>query len=231
MLLFLTEFFSQYESAFGVFQYLTLRGILAAGTALAISLARKAPVTLWARNPGNMQTARTNQMRLPNAPFPDGLTVTGDINQTAQSDTILLAVPMQKLRALLHDNQSLLQGKPLIACCKGIELSTGLGPTAIIKTVHPTADAAILTGPSFAADIAIGRPTALTLACDDDNVGTHLQSLLTTPVPRPALDYAGRLGCHRGPNLGQRANRRRKLFWIDVLCSYMVWPGRRHRLR
>jgi glycerol-3-phosphate dehydrogenase (NAD(P)+) len=74
-----------------------------------------------------------------------------------------------------------LAGKRLVACCKGIELTTGVGPVTVIQQIIPSAAAAILTGPSFAADIARGLPTALTLACADDDVGALLQRGLTTP--------------------------------------------------
>ncbi len=155
-------------------------GAGAFGTALAISLAGNGPVTLWARAPADMQTQRENTARLPGCPFPDALTVTGDLAQAAQADTLLLAVPMQQLRGFITENAALLDGKPLVACCKGVERITGLGPVAVIASCLPRAQPAILTGPSFAADIARGLPTALTLACADEKTGTALQEQLTT---------------------------------------------------
>ncbi len=155
-------------------------GAGAFGTALAISLAGNGPVTLWARAPADMQTLRENAARLPGCPFPDALTVTGDLAQAAQADTLLLAVPMQQLRGFITENAALLDGKPLVACCKGVERITGLGPVAVIASCLPSAQPAILTGPSFAADIARGLPTALTLACADEKAGTALQEQLTT---------------------------------------------------
>lgn len=155
-------------------------GAGAFGTALAISLAGNGPVTLWARAPEDMQTRRENTTRLPGCIFPDALTVTGDLTQATQADTLLLAVPMQLLRAFITENAALLDNKPLVACCKGVELTTGLGPVAVIASCLPSAQPAILTGPSFAADIARGLPTALTLACAEDETGTALQEQLTT---------------------------------------------------
>lgn len=155
-------------------------GAGAFGTALAISLAGNGPVTLWARAPGDMATRGENTARLPDCPFPENLTVTGDLEQATQADTLLLAVPMQQLRTFITGNQSALNGKTLVACCKGIELNTGLGPVALIKSLAPDAQPAILTGPSFAADIARGLPTALTLACADEAIGIALQEELTT---------------------------------------------------
>jgi glycerol-3-phosphate dehydrogenase (NAD(P)+) len=91
---------------------------------------------------------------------------------------------MQKLRGFLNDNATILAEKSLIACCKGIELSTGKGPVQIINEEVPSAQAGILTGPSFAADIARGLPTALTLAVADDTAARNLQAELTTPTLR-----------------------------------------------
>jgi glycerol-3-phosphate dehydrogenase (NAD(P)+) len=88
---------------------------------------------------------------------------------------------MQQLRPFLNQNSDLFERKNLVTCCKGIDLETGQGPVEIIRGKYPDASASMLTGPSFAKDIAAGKPTALTLACKEDNVGTHLQSLLTTP--------------------------------------------------
>lgn len=160
-------------------------GILGAGafgTSLAISLAlggRK--VTLCARDKdaaATMQKARKNP-RLPGAEMPGLISVTSDISDL-QDDIVLLAVPMQRLREALSDHPTLHE-KTLVACCKGIELTSGKGPIELIRDVAPDATAAILTGPSFAADIAKGLPTALTLACHDRETLQHLQSELMAP--------------------------------------------------
>ena len=155
-------------------------GAGAFGTALAISLAGKGPVTLWAREPGDMADRRENSKRLPDCPFPDRLSVTNSLTLGCRADILLLAVPMQKLRSVLEEHATLLHGKHLVACCKGIELSSGVGPVSVITQTFPDAEAAILTGLSFAADIARGLPTALTLACADAEAGKYLQAELTT---------------------------------------------------
>jgi glycerol-3-phosphate dehydrogenase (NAD(P)+) len=155
-------------------------GAGAFGTALAISLAHKGPVCLWARTMGGMDKARENTNRLPGCPFPTALFVTDTLVDAAKADILLVAVPMQKLRAFLTDHAALLDGKTIVACCKGIELETGKGPLAVIRDSLPTAVPAILTGPSFGADIARGLPTALTLACADSAIGETLQQALTT---------------------------------------------------
>lgn len=156
-------------------------GAGAFGTALAISLAQNGPVILWARDPSNMTTERENRARLPGHSFPENLTVTGDLSTVTQAHILLVAVPTQSLRGFLSDHATFFAGKRLVACCKGIELSTGLGPVSVIAEEVPDATPAILTGPSFAGDIAAGLPTALTLACSDEHVGVELQKALTTP--------------------------------------------------
>ncbi|NOE26875.1 NAD(P)H-dependent glycerol-3-phosphate dehydrogenase [Ruegeria sp. HKCCD6157] len=153
------------------------------GTALAISLAGNGPVTLWSRNADRaqqMRETRENATRLPNITLPGDINVTGDIAKALRAATLLLAVPMQKLRSALQDHAPALRGKTLVACCKGIELTSGLGPVAVIKETIPDARVALLTGPSFADDIAHGLPTALTLACEDTELGKALQAELTT---------------------------------------------------
>ena len=164
---------------------ITVLGAGAFGTALAISIARGgAEVTLWARDPRQaeaMQAARENTARLPDAPFPDTLSVTGDIGTVPPDGPVLLAAPMQKLRDLAGSQAAVLTGRDLVACCKGIELSTGLGPIGVLDAVLPGTPSAILTGPSFARDIARGLPTALTLATRDPARGIALQQALSTP--------------------------------------------------
>ena len=157
------------------------------GTALAISLAQTQPVSLWARSLDHadaMQSNRTNSARLPGAEFPPELTATADIEKVGQNDILLLAVPMQQLHGVLKEHAATFAGKSLVACCKGIELSTGKGPVRILEDQVPSCTPAILTGPSFARDIAIGLPTALTLACSDIDAGRQLQTALTTPNMR-----------------------------------------------
>lgn len=162
----------------------SILGAGAFGTALAISLARNGqPVTLWARDArhvNDMQKSRQNANRLDGHHFPDSLAVTDNIKTAAAADTLLIATPMQKLAVFLQDHAVYFNTKTLVACCKGIDLATNRGPVATIAGICQNATPAILTGPSFAHDIAKGLPTALTLACEDENVGRSLQSQLST---------------------------------------------------
>lgn len=162
-------------------------GAGAFGTALAIALGRADPVTLWARSPAqarDMILKRVNAARLPDAPLPDSLVVTADIAQAAAAEILLLCLPMQKLRGFLETHPAALTGKVLVACCKGMELETGLGPLEVIAQVLPKSRGALLTGPSFAQDIAHGLPTALTLACTDRHLGEALQQRLSNTTLR-----------------------------------------------
>ncbi|MTH63344.1 NAD(P)H-dependent glycerol-3-phosphate dehydrogenase [Paracoccus shanxieyensis] len=154
-------------------------GAGAFGTALAVALAAKSPVTLWGRD---VAWPRENP-RLPGVALPDALRLT-DRLQDALAQTVLLALPAQVLGGFLADHAAALDGRNLISCAKGIDLQTLQGPSALIHAACPAATVGVLTGPSFAADIARGLPTALTLACADAATGEALQARLSTGALR-----------------------------------------------
>lgn len=164
-------------------------GILGAGafgTALAVALARGGnEIRLWARSQDQvrlMQQSRRNEAHLPGVDLPENVTIHAEIGDLRQSEALLLCCPMQALAGLL-DGLPDMGDAPLVACCKGVDLGTLTGPVALIRQRRPDAVAAILTGPSFAADIAQGLPTALTLACAEP-LGADLQRLLSTATLR-----------------------------------------------
>lgn len=165
---------------------ISVLGAGAFGTALAIALSRDgAKVTLWARDETvakTMQESRRTGHRLPGITLPDSLTVNSS-ESAFSADLCLLAVPMQKLSSFLDDHPQL-NGQTLVACCKGIDLQTALGPVQTIQKACPDAKVAFLTGPSFAVDIANGLPTALVLASEDDGVGASIQNELGRPALR-----------------------------------------------
>ncbi len=171
-------------------------GAGAFGTALAISLSAENEVTLWTHDADHaerMQSDRRNDRRLPGLALPDSLQVTSRALPTDLS-AVLIAIPTQKLRQFLDESANTIPANiPLVACCKGIELSTGKRPTEILTEAFPDAAVATLTGPSFADDIARGLPTALTLACAEEGQATRLQQILTTPNLRlyRTTDVAG----------------------------------------
>ncbi|MEM9869690.1 MAG: NAD(P)H-dependent glycerol-3-phosphate dehydrogenase [Pseudomonadota bacterium] len=161
---------------------ISVLGAGAFGTALAIALADKGPVTLWGRDTDHcaeMADMRINARRLPACPFPDGVSVTDDLETALQADTVLIAIPMQALWRFVagHD----LAGNTVVACCKGMDIASGRGPSQVLASAGAVA---VLTGPSFAADIAGGLPTALTLACTQADVGETLQHQLSTNTLR-----------------------------------------------
>jgi glycerol-3-phosphate dehydrogenase (NAD(P)+) len=158
-------------------------GILGAGafgTALAVALTANGPVTLW----GRRIDWKGENPRLPGVAMPDAVTVTQDLDAALACDTILLALPAQALGSFLDEQGPRLAGKALVSTAKGIDLQHLTGPSALIAQAAPDAVVAVLTGPSFAADIARGLPTALTLACADGAAAQVLQDRLSTPVLR-----------------------------------------------
>lgn len=147
------------------------------GAALAVVQARAGrAVTLWARD---VSEFGAEAPRLPGVALPDGLTVTADVMAMANADVILAAVPMKALPDVMTLAEPVLRGKSVVACCKGLDVASGQGPTALIEAAG--AQAAILSGPSFAVDIAQGLPTALTIAGAD---AAMLQEALGTPALR-----------------------------------------------
>lgn len=155
-------------------------GAGAFGTALAVALAAKGPVTLWGRDIGWGGT-RENP-RLPGVALSDAVRLTDTLPD--MPGPVLLALPMQALGGFLRAHATALEGRALVLCCKGIDLETLRGPSALVAQTCPAATVAVLTGPSFAADIARGLPTALTLACEDEGAGATLQAALSTPTLR-----------------------------------------------
>lgn len=166
-------------------------GILGAGafgTALAVALARSGRgITLWARDAVHAEAMRStgrNDRYLPDIDLPENVSVTAEMADLSGDGIVLLAIPMQQFGSVLEAWRARLDGRVLVSCAKGIDLATGLGAAEIIRRACPAAIPALLTGPSFAADIACGLPTALTLACADERRGETLQATLSTPALR-----------------------------------------------
>lgn len=160
-------------------------GAGAFGTALAVAEARAGrPVILWGRDRAAMERARNGGgvPRLPGVFLPPGVIATADPRDLRPCETLLVAVPMQQLARALPPLG--LAPRSAVALCKGVDLETLRGPTAILSASMPGATVAILSGPSFAADIARGLPTALTLGCGDAEAGAALQARLATPTLR-----------------------------------------------
>ncbi|WP_315781161.1 MULTISPECIES: NAD(P)H-dependent glycerol-3-phosphate dehydrogenase [unclassified Bradyrhizobium] len=171
------------------FQTLSIIGAGAWGTALAAVAARAGrDVTLYARDADHaarIAAARENP-RLPGIPLAAGIAITADLARAARADAVLIVVPAQHLRgAVMHLAPLLRPRTPLIACAKGIEHGTHKFMTEIIAEAAPGAIPAILSGPSFADDVARGLPTAVTLAASDEVQAADLVQALGSPTFRP----------------------------------------------
>jgi len=200
----------------------TVYGAGAFGTALAISLSRGGQsVTLVARNADTasvLRKDRENKARLSGFTFPSKLRVTDEIR--AESNLCLLAIPTPALAGFVGTNRQQLANRPLVACCKGVEISSGLGPTGLIDKACPSAISAILSGPSFAVDVAAGLPSALTLATRNSRAAIEIQKTLSNSALRiyrsndvPGVEIGGALknviaiaaGVTIGAGLGESA--------------------------
>jgi glycerol-3-phosphate dehydrogenase (NAD(P)+) len=159
------------------------------GTALAGVAARAGrDVILYARNAASAahMTATRENPRLPGVQLDARITVTSDIANAARADLILLAVPAQHLReAATAIASHLAAATPVIACAKGIERGTRKFMTEVIAEAAPNAVPAILSGPSFASDVARGLPTAVTLATKDESLASALVRAIGSSTFRP----------------------------------------------
>jgi len=159
------------------------------GTALALAAARAGrDVTLWEHEPGNAEhlATRRESRYLPGVKLDDSIKLTRDIAQAARGDAILLVVPAQAVRSVVTALAPSLRARtPLIACAKGIENGTRRFMSEIIAECAPDAVPAILSGPSFAADVARGLPTAVTLAASDTDTAAALSQAIGSATFRP----------------------------------------------
>jgi glycerol-3-phosphate dehydrogenase (NAD(P)+) len=171
------------------FDRITVLGAGAWGTALANVTARAGrTVTLWARDPKAAKAmADTRESpRLPGIKLDRGVTVTADIAAAAKTDAVLIVVPAQALRDVASRIEDVIpSGTPVVACAKGIERGSHKFMTEIVAECAQTALPAILSGPSFAADVARGLPTAVTLAAKDAGLAERLAQALGSAAFRP----------------------------------------------
>lgn len=171
------------------FQSVAVIGAGAWGTALATVAARAGRnVMLWARNAEHatrIASTRANP-RLPGVRIAPEIAVTYELAAAAHADMILIATPAQHLRGVVNMLASHLPTPvPVIACAKGIEHGTHKFMTDVIAEAAPHAQPAILSGPSFADDVARGLPTAVTLAAKDEALASALVLALGSPTFRP----------------------------------------------
>jgi len=170
-------------------------GVLGAGawgTALAQVCARaKLATTLWARETevvDQIWAARENQLFLPGVKLDDAVAATADLADLGGCDIVLAVAPAQHLRASLAAlAPRLAPGTPVVLCAKGLERGSLKLMTQVLAETVPHARPAVLSGPSFAAEVARGLPTAVTLAAADPELGRELAEAIAIPAFRPYL--------------------------------------------
>ena len=160
------------------------------GTALAMHLARGgAEVRLWARDAAlaaSVRRAGENSRYLPGLPLPTGVRVTGDVREALEGSlTALLAVPSHFVDGVLASlGPAVARHAVLISATKGLEPRLGLRMSELLSLRLPGRPVAVLSGPSFAREVAHGRPTALVVASADEAVALDLQRRLAGPALR-----------------------------------------------
>src|SRR6266581_2156535 len=190
---------------------IAILGAGAWGTALAIALCARHRVTLWARDPAQaaaIGSGRRNPRYLSEVPLPHSVAVTADLGVAlAESDVILIATPTAGLRDALERVRPLRSERPVVWACKGFEQASGKLPHQVVAEVlGERAACGALSGPSFALEVAQGRPTALTLAARDAGFAKRTARELHQPTLRVyfTTDLVG-VGISDGLGLGLNA--------------------------
>lgn len=156
------------------------------GTALAQNAAAGGDVILWAREGEvvraiNEQSA--NPLFLPNIPLSRRIRATSQLDDLAECDAVLVVAPAQHVRETL--SAASIGFAPLILCAKGIEATSKQLMSEVAVEVYPGAPIAVLSGPTFAHEVAAGLPAAVTLACEDGAIADALAERLAQPTFRP----------------------------------------------
>jgi glycerol-3-phosphate dehydrogenase (NAD(P)+) len=165
----------------------TIIGVVGAG-AWGMALANAAAaagrdVVLWGRDPERMRGFEATRLsdKLPGVRLAASVRATADLEELAPCCAVLVATPAQSTREAAMRLAVLPGSAPFVACAKGIERGTHAFMTDVLRQAAPNRPAAILSGPSFAADVAAGLPTAVTLACADEGLARSLCHLLHGP--------------------------------------------------
>lgn len=165
------------------FQTVGIIGAGAWGTALAMTARRAGrDVLVWAYEPeivAAINETHQNPVYLPGVDLDPGIEATARLNEAANCDLLLMVTPAQKLREITRELAAYLRAdQPLVICAKGIEQSSGKLLSAVIGEEAPTTEIAVLSGPSFAGEIARGLPAAVTLASPEEGNGRGLSHAL-----------------------------------------------------
>jgi len=165
------------------------------GTALAQVIASgDRAVTLWAREAEVVEAingAHENPLFLPKIALSPLIRATADLSEVAGAEAVLVVTPAQHMRAVLRGLAQ--DGQPLILCAKGIEAGSHTLLHDVAREEHPGSPVAVLSGPTFAHEVAAGLPTAITLAAEDEARARALAALIARPAFRPyvSTDLAG----------------------------------------
>ncbi|HEY5720802.1 MAG TPA: NAD(P)H-dependent glycerol-3-phosphate dehydrogenase [Allosphingosinicella sp.] len=164
------------------------------GTALAQVAAEGGDTLLWALEPEVVESvnrAHENRLFLPNIQLSPAIEATSDIGALSGCDALLVVTPAQHMRSVLASAPRLYV--PLVLCAKGIEESSMRLMHEVAHEAQPDAPIAVLSGPTFAHEVAVRLPAAVTLAAQDQLVGEALRARLARPWFRPYLsdDVAG----------------------------------------
>lgn len=163
------------------------------GTALAAAAVRAgSAVTLWAREPdvvAAINDAHENTRFLPGMALDPALKATADIADAAKAaEVLLLVAPAQHLAAVVQElGAHVAAGTPAVICAKGIERETSALMTEAVHRAAPALSLAVLSGPTFAGEVARGLPTAVSLACEDEARGEAIVAALGSATFRPYL--------------------------------------------
>ena len=162
------------------------------GTALALTARRAGrTVVLWARESdvvAAINRDHVNPLFLPDVPLDPAIRATAELGEAAAADALLLVAPAQHLRALATEcARHVAPGTPVVVCTKGIEEKSGALMSEIVAASLPGAAITVLSGPTFAGEVARGLPTAVTLATTDAALGQRLIAALGTRSFRPYL--------------------------------------------
>lgn len=165
------------------YQKIGIAGGGAWGTALAQAVIQSGrDVLLWAFEAGTVRDindAHVNRTYLPGISLDPSLRATGELAEIAACDAILMVAPAQHTRAIAGElARHLPEGRPAVMCSKGIEQTTRKLMSQVMAETLPQAVPAVLSGPSFAAEVAKGLPAALTLACEKEEMGEALSLAL-----------------------------------------------------
>src|SRR4051812_9433901 len=205
------------------FSHIAVLGAGAWGTALALATHRAGrKTTLWVREDDVLACLKAGMENrfLPGVKLPGDLAVTGSLEEACQGEALLLVVPAQVLHAFAGSvRRHLKPGQPVVICAKGIEKSSGKLVTEVAAEALPDAELAILSGPSFARDVAMGLPTAVTIAAQN-TLAEQLQAAMGSATFRPYVSddltgvalggaaknvYAIACGVVEGMELGENA--------------------------